>query len=345
MNDGQPVWNVVVVTEAPQDLSTPGKNRRYLAISEWAQKSSLPINVKNVAVRSAPSSRALARIWSALRWRRPKNLPGNTVFIVNALASPHMLILANALAQKNRVIVDVCDSWRLQRRAHVEQKGASGLYSLLGMLIMGISMRFVSVSYISERDATADGPILRRQRVIVIPQGHDKTLLALPPVTYPLDRVVVPLDATSFHNRFGISKFLPELVAWATGSGERVDIYGKGDVDDRSNAIHFAGWAPSLQDVYRGNTAIFVTNVAGSGLPNKALEADAAGRPLIMHDSLSYMKDEVNVPIYWFSGPEDMRSAIENCIAGSSTTRTSTRDAFAQRGDSSASIASTFDWV
>lgn len=304
---------IVILTETPEDNDVPGRHRRYLSVKAWLEASTgRPI--QNRSISSVPATGKLSRAARAIRWL---NTDGQRDFVVCGLSAPHMLLLAIRLARSANVVYDSCDSWLLQSQARRAQGGASRFLSIAGVVLTFLSPRFLAVSYISGRDAQADIRIARRQHQILIAQFRDPTLAALPPVEYPITRLVVVADAGSFHTRSSLSEFLPELAVHCGAHGLSLELYGKLDRLSIPPGVEVRGWAPNLSDVYSGNTAVFVTNVSGSGVPNKVIEANTSGRPVLIHSSLSYLKDELSVPAFWFEEKSDIGSALRSLVESS----------------------------
>lgn len=308
---------VVVISEHSSDGSPPGRALRLTSLRNWAEASGASVTELAVA-GSDTRSGFLDRIVRVMRWRPPGDLASDAIVIVAGLASPHMWLLAYRLARRHPVIFDACDSWLLQAVAHRAAGTRKSAIPLVGLMVarLGFGGRIL-LAYISERDALADqGPSRRRGSVIVIPQSRRNELKALEPVRFPLERFVIALDADSFHNRRGLNEFIPALARWAVEAGVVIDLYGKADIPCRPEGIRFQGWAESILQVYEGSTGVFVTNTSGSGLANKILEADTAGRPLVMHESLHYMAEHITVPVWWFSSGEDVSTAAGACVRG-----------------------------
>jgi hypothetical protein len=82
--------------------------------------------------------------------------------------------------------------------------------------------------------------------------------------------------------------------------GQNVDILG----EVKGAVLH--GFAPELASIYEGRTAILVPNELQSGVPNKVVEAVAAQRPIVGHESLRELLDDAS----GFFGFEDEDSAL-----------------------------------
>lgn len=307
---------VAVVTETPEDGSAPGKNRRFESLSKWLLNDPSVSSIENWAVQREEGSGHLKRLWNAWRWRAAERATGLNI-VVSALSAPHMILVAHRLAKKNTVVLDVCDSWILQHRSRREQGGAARLFPIVGILAMKFGRRIHAVTYISPRDVKSDARWIKGRKVGVVRQSRPRSLETLEPLQFPVDRIVVPVDVTAFHNQRGVREYLPAIAAWARKTGFRVDVYGRVPSELIPPGLNVIGWVEDLQDVYRGNSVVFVTNVGGSGVPNKVVEAEAAGRPVILHESLSYLQGDIRVAAYWFSGIGDIAKVLSECVSSS----------------------------
>lgn len=99
--------------------------------------------------------------------------------------------------------------------------------------------------------------------------------------------MVVVADLSSSHNSGGLQSL---LAAWERVyplyPDLRLELFGVGLPEFAPPGAVVRGWAPSISDIYSGDTGVFVTNVLQSGVPNKLVEAIAAQRPVLMHVSL-----------------------------------------------------------
>lgn len=148
-----------------------------------------------------------------------------------------------------------------------------------------------------------------------------KQLKELHPVKRPLERFVLVGDFSSYHNREGL-----EIVYGALGRIEDrlsipVEVFGPAAPPEGPACLHYRGWAESLADVYRGNTTVIVTNVGGSGVPNKLVEAIGAGRPTLVHRSLAdrYTGDGL---ITAFDAEDDLAMSLLRACGDGQTTGT-----------------------
>jgi hypothetical protein len=155
------------------------------------------------------------------------------------------------------------------------------------MLLLHVTAaRRLALSYISERDISSDRWLNHGRPIRLIPFAGPEVLSDLPPMGDVIDRIVLAGDLKSFHNRTGLT-LLAEASRIA-GRAPRIELYGPDAPGFGSgDRIRYLGWAESVEEIYDGNTAIFVSNVAGSGVPNKLLEAMSAARPVIVHRSLA----------------------------------------------------------
>jgi hypothetical protein len=79
----------------------------------------------------------------------------------------------------------------------------------------------------------------------------------------------------------------------------QLELFGRGLPDVAEAGTTVRGWAPSISDVYRGDTAVFVTNRLESGVPNKLVEAVAARRPVLIHSSLHTLVEPHEWIVQW----------------------------------------------
>ncbi|GAA4174984.1 hypothetical protein GCM10022287_19680 [Gryllotalpicola koreensis] len=191
--------------------------------------------------------------------------------------------------------------------------------SRAGLLLQRVAARKIRlITYISSRDAEADARLVGpgQQRVLGI--RADPALAGIQPMTGPVQRLVVPADLKSFHNSAFTRAWLSVAAQAAQKYTKRpLEIYGPnaGDMVLPSTARHM-GWAPSLAHIYDGNTAVLITNVAGSGVPNKFVEAQAARRPIIAHESLDYVDRTGNSPVHWFADIDQLDEAVRAAVNG-----------------------------
>lgn len=307
---------VLILSEQAEARSSFGRQRRIHSLKGWAIGQGCDVAVASV-LQAGDDAKGWARVGRTLRWRPPAGPMGPDVLLVCGLASPHMLIAAILLSRTRRVVFDACDSWRLLGQSLGANRSPKCILEFVSYLVARCFSRRMITTYISSRDAVADFGQVSRRRVFVIPQlVDDGGLEELAGVEVPLSHIVVAYDAASPHNRVGAQKYLPIVASASRAAGARVLAFGANGLLNLPDGVEAAGWVPLIRDVYTGNAAVFVTNIAGSGIPNKVLEANAARRPLILHDSLSYLSNEISVPAYWFSGTEDLGRAVEDCING-----------------------------
>ncbi len=213
---------------------------------------------------------------------------GDTLYFLG-LGEVHLLVAAAIAALFARtVIYDACDSWVLQLAAREEAGApARAFMPRAGAALQRIAPRRMAVSYISARDADADraAGISFRRAVQVIPPTLPQTLRNIPEVVRGrVNRIVAGVDLRSFHNLSGFEELREgwESVR-AENPGVVLELFGLGLPDVEADGVIVRGWAPSLSELYVGNTAVFITNQGGSGVPNKLVEAVAARRPVIIH--------------------------------------------------------------
>ncbi len=307
----------LLITECDIATTSLGRQRRDASLAAWAEGAAAG-KVAHVSVLAAEGELSrFRRTMRVIGWRPPAWHGRRPVLILSALAAPHMVVLGLLLSRRHRVVIDVCDSWLLLARAQASQGSPRCLVSLATWMVLRFLSGRCLLAYISDRDANADRFPPSLHRSFVIPQiVAEEQLLGLKPVAYPLSRIVVAFDPKSLHNRRGTSRYLPALAEWADRDGVSLEVFGGIPAALLPPGVSRAAWVDNLVDVYTGDTAVFVTNVAGSGIPNKVLEASAAGRPLIMHESLTYLLPYVAVPVWLFRSAESIGEASSACVNG-----------------------------
>lgn len=302
---------VVVVTEFPPDDLPTGVRRRYEHVMDHLLSANI---VTNTAVLGRTPRRATsvpARIRAARRAAHTlADLSSTAPTVVIGLGTPTMLIAARTLARSGRpVVFDHCDSLLIQVRERLRSRDLRLIAIVLWLLALHVvTSRRIALSYISQRDAVADRAIDLGRRIATAPPTTPAALSALPPVRTPLNRVVVPIELASRHAREGWSLLLEVLGERATPIA--IDLYGPTSPDGELPAgVQYRGFAPELADLYRGDTAVLVTNIGGSGVPNKLVEAATANRPLVLHPSL-LDRWPLNVPVHLFRTADDLGRAL-----------------------------------
>ncbi|WP_100814403.1 glycosyltransferase [Microbacterium lacus] len=238
---------------------------------------------------------------------------GPDLVVVAGLGAPHMLFLGTKLARRVDVVFDSCDSWSLQLSA---RRAAHARTLALKAGIALTRRASVDFSYISTRDAAADAALLDGTP-IVIPPHVNPELAQLAPVSYPLERLVIAADLRSFHNLEMLDMVLRAASQTSRETGVRLEIFGH--ASDRmalpENVRHL-GWVDHLSSVYDGNTGVVITNSPGSGLPNKAIEAMQARRPMALHHSIDYLPHVDPRTAYWFHDEQSLSRSLLAMVRG-----------------------------
>lgn len=279
------ITEVLLLSEFPRDQSSTGVSRRIYHLEQWF--SARGLRIKYEAINSPTDNRGRRSRWRSARRYAMAARPAepNTLTVVVGLGGPQMLEMALTLSQSRRVLFDACDSWILQARYRVLHDALGTLSPILGA-IGQFRARGLRVSYISDRDARADTVISGGADVIVIPPISPPELSRLQPVKWPLQRIVLLADFNSYHNMRGM-KIIGEALQLVPASVARlVEAYGP-TPPPAEFMIAYKGWAPNLQTIYEGDTGVLVTNVHGSGIPNKILEAMNSGRPMVAHATMA----------------------------------------------------------
>jgi glycosyltransferase involved in cell wall biosynthesis len=307
----KPIESVLIVCDRDPGNSPPGQARRVESLRSHFSDLAPSVDVRAV---SSGASGMLRRSASALLVGLTlRSLPGRVV-VVSGLGAPHMLLLATLTALRMRTFFDACDSWLMQLDVR-KADNARLLPIKAGIWLMHLHTRIELVTYISERDREADRRILRAPSAVVR-QSSPQELLSLARFSGPVRRVVVAADFTSFHNTEGAEIALRVLGKLAGGnSAAKFHLYGR--IPDSlvvPQGIVVEGWAETLSEIYAGQTAVLVTNRFGSGVPNKVVEAIAAGRPLLLHKSLDYL-DLDGADVHFFESEQQLVDIITEMTA------------------------------
>ena len=313
--------NAVLISERTAEESPPGHARRIESLTEHYEMAGYSVEVIALqAGRGSKLQRAVRVVTARDVWARASSAD---LAVVSGLGAPHMMVIARRLARRVRVVFDCCGSWTLQARARAAE-GAPRLPILAGALIMRLPSRIDSFSYIHERDVLADRHLLRKS-AHVVPQRRVAELAGLGQVEYPLARVVIPADFTSFHNRVRAEDVLNRTARVASRNANvRFEVYGRVPSDfTLPSRVEKMGWVADLTSLYSGSTGVIVTNHAGSGLPNKLLEAIQANRPVVLHESFRFLSKDLPAHAYFFRAPAELEVAIQAMIDGRTPTKLS----------------------
>jgi glycosyltransferase involved in cell wall biosynthesis len=133
----------------------------------------------------------------------------------------------------------------------------------------------------------------------------------------PIERVVVAADYEGFHNSVGLQNLLEVWpVVHQTWPDVQLHLYGRGTPPPiHTEGVSIKGWAENLIDVYTGPTVVFIPNIDGSGVPNKLVEAVAARRPVIVHESLLGLLQPKSDWVFPYSNLESLQEQLRNAIA------------------------------
>ena len=78
-------------------------------------------------------------------------------------------------------------------------------------------------------------------------------------------------------------------VARDSGTAAPIKVFGPtAPASPLPAGIEYAGWAESLEEIYDGPTGVIVTNIGGTGVPNKLIEALDRNRVTVVHRSLQH---------------------------------------------------------
>ncbi|WP_062527421.1 glycosyltransferase [Demequina rhizosphaerae] len=309
--------NVVVVIDAPYEALAPGRQRRIRSVVEHLEG----LGCETTMVASGTKGSLAGRALSAMRLRPTLDAVRAAkpdAVVVAGFSAPHLVILAERLAKRFVTLLDVCDSWALQVDAREGMGFTPRMVPRAGVLLQRRCRRIAGYTYISARDARADLDAgLCSAETAILPQAIDAALAQLPPVTIPLRRLTVAADLVSFQNTDVWAHIESEAATMRALGLPPLEVYGKVPEDYTApEGIVVRGWAPELSTVYEGDTGVVVTNVPGSGVPNKMIEALAAGRPVVASDELDYVPHGPQDRIYWWRPDTPISEPIRAMVAG-----------------------------
>ena len=276
----------IVLSERERQESANGVARRLDHLQAHLRAHNRDVTLVSLGAQSAASRiRRLSAMKSIFRTQLPESDKIATV-IVEALAAPHMVPVAWILSRRFHVVLDVCDSWKLQRRSRIRAgRRANSWISLMGALLTWLTPHRIEIAYISIRDSTSDKAVLRGRVPRIIAPVAPRDLVLLDPVRARTPyRMSVAIDGNAHHTLSGlewlrtawpeIHRRHPDLV---------LDVYGRNITENwKMRGATIRGFNADLSDLYLGETLVFVANDAGSGIPNKLVEAVAAQRPMLI---------------------------------------------------------------
>lgn len=302
----QPRRVAVICKFAPEHLHTGVAGRLRHAQSRYPQSQVIWLH---------DSPRNAVSFASRMRAARKFEAPGDVdEVIVLALGSPPMMHLARRWHRRGvPVRLDLSDSVLLQWRARRSEPSLKLLGVGAWMIALQATAPLLPVAYISDRDRHADGPLNRLRPASVIPPSAPAALGNLPAFSWPAQRVVCSGDFTSFHNAAGLDLLCDALRGSSVALP--VDLYGPSAPTQRlTDQMVYRGWAPTPDQLLTGNSVAFISNRAGSGIPNKLCEAMAAGRPVIVHEDLRdvvrQLAPDGSTDAYWYDDLESLRAAL-----------------------------------
>lgn len=282
----KPRLDVLYVTESARSLSSPGRLRRQEALLDWLSHEHL--TVRHLSILGTHGTRSQRISGLVGRYRAVLDeAQSNDVVIVEALALPHMSVLTRMLSRHRRLqdtltLVDVCDSWTLQVRAMLSARQPGPALRLSAAWLASVfPTRVDGALYISERDLAADH-FLKPSFKLVVPLSPNNASKAIEPYRGKAERLVIPADFHSPHNRQGL-RLLARALSTGRAPIRRIETFGRGTPPPgiASHSVH-RGWVPSILEVLRGNTVVFAANTSPAGIPNKIHEALTYGRPVLV---------------------------------------------------------------
>ena len=283
---------VALLCESDPMSAPPGIRRRFEHISKWLESQGIDFNVHVVGTKENPGGHvARIRAVRAAESRIARDMLEYDAVVVLGLGAVHMQWLASRLARRGvSVVFDSCDSWIGQLTARLStSRKLLAIPSVCGVILQWMSTRRFAVSYISQGDLARDNCLNRKRYAGVIPPNAPRSLATLPRMQQgKLSRVVIAADFDSFHVKSGVASIVAVWPEFHNSHPHiRLELYGVGKRPSLLRGFVDRGYAPSLADVYAGNTLVFVPNAAGSGIPNKVVEGVIARRPLLMHESMA----------------------------------------------------------
>lgn len=309
--------DVIVMAEAPLDKQSPGKRLRTESLVAHVATLGFQVHLSSMNGGYAKTIERLAHSTSIAPQIQEVRRLSPAAVLVAGLGAPHMLANACRLSQYARVIFDTCDSWNLQLEARRSEKGVSTVPSLAGRWLQRQATDVALFTYISARDITHDLPLLDSARARVIPQKMNDSLARLPQVRFPLTRLVIAADLTSFHNQAFFREHSQALSdAVASGALPSIEVYGRAEEPDLPPGFVHRGWADSLASIYGGNTGVIVTNMVGSGVPNKLLEAVSASRPVLAFEGVCYAPFTCRDRVYRWGSEVTIVDAAREMLVG-----------------------------
>lgn len=289
---GNETTSVDLIVETEPALAPPGIRRRYEHVLSWLESQEIRPNTHVLLPGNASGESRGRRFLRVVGQRRSlaKELPEDGTVLVLGLGAAHMLLIAGFLARSRQgVWYDACDSWSMQFVSRLRTRRLSTIApAAIGSVLQLLTRRNLSVSYITERDRRSDRFCNGGRRTAVIDPTAPAELLGLPPLSGERPtRVVVTADFTAFHNAAGVAALVEAWGAITRLPSVELELYGKGVGEVPAYpGIRAVGWSDSIADVYAGPTLVTISNVAGSGIPNKLIDAVAAQRPMVLHESM-----------------------------------------------------------
>lgn len=297
-------WRVpralIVTDRNPVPGVDPGFERRVVSIREWLERDGFEVDLLPLCEASTvgPSRRAIRSFTQ--RRMVADHMEHYDLSVISALNAPHMILMASRLALNQALIVDICDSTTSTRRA--ARGTLARAKSSLCAIQLKYSGRIRTVSYVTDRDLGHDSALNVSRTALVVGQEVPRELLSINEFAGPPERVVIPADLSSEHNRLAFCWLVRLIKSGDLSPRVPIEIYGPVAPDDANlpGCMTYRGWAPALSDVYAGRTAVFAPNVEGVGLQNKVWEAYCAGRPVLVGaQAAGSLRSEPGVLSFW----------------------------------------------
>lgn len=315
---------VVLVAEGDPASAPPGIRRRHEHVTSWLTSRQIPFTSRVLLTPSASAGGKARRFLRVLAQRRQlqTELPADSSVMILGLGAAHMLLLAGTLARSGQdVWYDTCDSWWMQLKSRTRTRSIGTIApAVLGLVLQRVISRRLSVSYITERDRRSDRLVNSGRISMVIRPAAPVELLELPPLSGARPtRAVMSADFTAFHNSEGVVAVLAAWPAVARASGVELQLFGKGVESVRlPDGVRSVGWSQSIADIYDGTTLVVISNIGGSGIPNKLIDAVAAQRPVVLHESMRvFLRPHPWLSFY--SSPQELIARCSVALEGNYT--------------------------
>lgn len=308
--------SVTIITERSPDALATGVRRRLEHHLASLRSAGVELHAAHVYDgEPVPLRRTIAQARSVATEAIVQR--GSRALVVG-LGDVGLMVIADRLARTGTdVVFDQCDSMLLQLVAAIRSRRLKdAMWGALRIVVRRRMSPAVGFSYISRRDRRWDAMLNAGRRSAVVPANVDPALLELDEVRLAgITRISVPADFSSPHLSKGLG-MLWEAVGERTPVA--LDLFGPAAPSvPLPPEVRYRGFARDIGDVYEGDTAVFIANVGGAGVPNKLLEAASARRPVIVHPSVRRRVD-VEVFGWTYRSGADIARVLASIAEGAS---------------------------